>query len=280
MQARLRFGWVMPGEVGYRVIGADGKVLAGDERDADRRRPQPAKASDTEWWDTAWGSMEEAGKTPAAGRRRARGAAARPRAGDPDRRRGDKQPKQSPRSGEQRGRSRPLTSRPTPRRSRRQLGRPPRDSVGVAHRCPCGNPDVVATAAAAGRRHPVPDVLLPDLPAGGLRDRHPRGVRPDEGDDRRGSPTTRSWRPRYRAAHEAYLADRGAHGDVPEIDGVSAGGMPESGQVPARPGRARAGRRAGRQPARRRGARPAARLVGGGSVRPSAGQTTSCGGDA
>jgi hypothetical protein len=31
---------------------------------------------------------------------------------------------------------------------------------------------------------------------------------------------------RYRAAHEQYLADRAALGSVPEIAGVSAGGMP------------------------------------------------------
>jgi hypothetical protein len=31
----------------------------------------------------------------------------------------------------------------------------------------------------------------------------------------------------YRAAHERYLADRLALGDVPEIAGVSAGGMPD-----------------------------------------------------
>ncbi|HEY6743470.1 MAG TPA: DUF501 domain-containing protein, partial [Lapillicoccus sp.] len=30
----------------------------------------------------------------------------------------------------------------------------------------------------------------------------------------------------YRAAHEAYLARRAALGDVPEIAGISAGGMP------------------------------------------------------
>lgn len=30
----------------------------------------------------------------------------------------------------------------------------------------------------------------------------------------------------YRQAHEAYLADRASLGEVPEIDGVSAGGMP------------------------------------------------------
>lgn len=31
----------------------------------------------------------------------------------------------------------------------------------------------------------------------------------------------------YRAAHDAYLTQRAAHGSVPEIDGVSAGGMPD-----------------------------------------------------
>ena len=29
-QARERLGWVMPGEVGYRVIGTDGKVVSGE----------------------------------------------------------------------------------------------------------------------------------------------------------------------------------------------------------------------------------------------------------
>lgn len=31
----------------------------------------------------------------------------------------------------------------------------------------------------------------------------------------------------YRAAHEAYLAERYAEEDVPEIHGISAGGMPD-----------------------------------------------------
>lgn len=64
-QARLRFSWVMPGEVGYRVIDEDGSVLADSgglsepvgERDATE---QP------EWWETAWGSVVEAGLDPAA----------------------------------------------------------------------------------------------------------------------------------------------------------------------------------------------------------------------
>ena len=37
-----------------------------------------------------------------------------------------------------------------------QLGRRPRDIVGVAHRCPCGNPDVVATAPRLADGTPFP----------------------------------------------------------------------------------------------------------------------------
>ncbi len=79
----------------------------------------------------------------------------------------------------------------------------------------------------------------------------------------------------YRAAHEAYLAVRdelgaGAGQDVPEIEGISAGGMPDrvkclhvlAGQSLAQ------GR--GRQPARRRGARPAGRVVGRRALRRAA----------
>lgn len=33
-------------------------------------------------------------------------------------------------------------------------------------------------------------------------------------------------RAQYEAAHEAFIRDRDAHGEVPEIAGISAGGMP------------------------------------------------------
>jgi hypothetical protein len=60
-QARERFGWVMPGEKGYRVLGLDGRPLgvplvAGDAT-AD------AGASE-DWWNTVWGSVEAAGREP------------------------------------------------------------------------------------------------------------------------------------------------------------------------------------------------------------------------
>ena len=49
----------------------------------------------------------------------------------------------------------------------------------------------------------------------------------DGGDDRRGWAPTPELADAYAAAHQAYLADRAELGDVPEIAGVSAGGMPD-----------------------------------------------------
>lgn len=64
-QARQRLGWVMPGEVGYRVIGADGKPVGAP--------PEPSTpsdgATDTQkptWYTKLWGSVEGAGKPPVA----------------------------------------------------------------------------------------------------------------------------------------------------------------------------------------------------------------------
>lgn len=113
-----------------------------------------------------------------------------------------------------------------------QLGRPPRAVHGVAHRCPCGNPDVVATEPRLPDGTPFPTTyyltcpraasLIGTLEGSGLM-KEMQGRLGDDAD----------LAARYRAAHEAYLADRAAlaHraglGDVPEIDGVSAGGMPD-----------------------------------------------------
>ena len=52
----------------------------------------------------------------------------------------------------------------------------------------------------------------------------------------------------YRGAHEAYLAAREEIGHVPEIAGISAGGMPTR-EVPARAGRAVPGPGPRREPA-------------------------------
>ena len=58
-QARARFGWVMPGEVGYRVIGSDGSVQ-GDVPTLDA----PPSVKERQWYDTLWGSVEQAGQEP------------------------------------------------------------------------------------------------------------------------------------------------------------------------------------------------------------------------
>lgn len=60
-QARARFGWVMPGEVGYRVIGSDGSV----QGDVPTLGAPPSSAREREWYDTLWGSVQQAGQEPA-----------------------------------------------------------------------------------------------------------------------------------------------------------------------------------------------------------------------
>jgi len=108
---------------------------------------------------------------------------------------------------------------------RAQLGRPSRGAVGVAHRCGCGSPDVVATAPRLPDGTPFPTTfyltcpraasLVGTLEGGGvMREMTERLAEDDE------------LAAGHRRAHEDYLARRAALGDVPEIDGVSAGGMP------------------------------------------------------
>jgi hypothetical protein len=106
-----------------------------------------------------------------------------------------------------------------------QLGRSPRDLVGVAHRCPCGLPDVVATAPRLSDGTPFPTFyyltcpratsLVGTLEASGLMRAMSDRLAVDP-----------QLAQAYDAAHRRYLDDRGAHGKVEEIAGVSAGGMP------------------------------------------------------
>lgn len=58
-QARERFGWVLPGEVGYRVIGSDGRVQ-GNVPTLDAPPVPSAKV----WYDKLWGTVIESGKAP------------------------------------------------------------------------------------------------------------------------------------------------------------------------------------------------------------------------
>jgi cell division protein FtsB len=61
-QARARFGYLMPGETSYVVLGEDGKPLEAETSLLPRKSvivKQP-----TAWWDTAWQSVELAGNPP------------------------------------------------------------------------------------------------------------------------------------------------------------------------------------------------------------------------
>lgn len=105
-----------------------------------------------------------------------------------------------------------------------QLGRPARRVVGIAARCVCGNPTVVATNPRLPDGSPFPTFYYLTHPAAtaAMSTLEATQVMPELAarlDDEDVAAA-------YRAAHEAYLADRSRFGDVPEIDGVSAGGMP------------------------------------------------------
>jgi hypothetical protein len=56
-QARERLGWVVPGEIGYRVVGADGKPLGGGAEITPEKRPAGPESA---WWAKLWGSVEAA----------------------------------------------------------------------------------------------------------------------------------------------------------------------------------------------------------------------------
>ncbi|UDF13941.1 DUF501 domain-containing protein [Antiquaquibacter oligotrophicus] len=105
-----------------------------------------------------------------------------------------------------------------------QLGRPARDVVGIAARCVCGRPTVVSTRPRLSDGTPFPTFYYLTHPAAtaAVSTLEAEGRMPElaallEGDVH----------DTYRAAHEQYLADRAMFGDVSEIDGISAGGMPD-----------------------------------------------------
>jgi hypothetical protein len=106
-----------------------------------------------------------------------------------------------------------------------QLAREPRAIREVAHRCPCGNPDVIETSPRLADGTPFPTLYYLSCPrvvsavgrleASGLMREMTARLAHDE-----------ELAAAYRKAHEAYLARREQFGEVPEIAGISAGGMP------------------------------------------------------
>jgi len=107
----------------------------------------------------------------------------------------------------------------------RQLGRTPRGVVRVAHRCPCGQPDVVETAPRLDDGTPFPTTYYLTCPraTGAVSTLESQGMM-REMTERLAADAELA--EEYRRAHEDYLARRAALGDVPEIAGTSAGGMP------------------------------------------------------
>ncbi|HEY0696563.1 MAG TPA: DUF501 domain-containing protein [Micromonospora sp.] len=106
-----------------------------------------------------------------------------------------------------------------------QLGRPPRGTRAVAHRCPCGLPDVVETTPRLSDGTPFPTLFYLTCPraTAACSRLESAGVMKEMADRLAADPELAA---RYRAAHQDYLARREAIGPVPEIAGVSAGGMP------------------------------------------------------
>jgi hypothetical protein len=114
---------------------------------------------------------------------------------------------------------------------REQLGRPPRGLRGVAHRCPCGRPDVVETAPRLDDGTPFPTLFYLTCPrasaavsrleSGGLmRDMQQRlGAEP-------------ALRAAQQAAHRDYVQRRSAAAAAAGVEPLppgtqSAGGMPD-----------------------------------------------------
>jgi uncharacterized protein len=112
-----------------------------------------------------------------------------------------------------------------------QLGRPPRGLRGIAHRCPCGLPDVVETAPRLPDGTPFPTLYYLTCPraitavsrleAAGVMRQMQRRLAGDA-----------ELRAAYHAAHRDYLARRAeaarAMGVAPLPPGMqSAGGMPD-----------------------------------------------------
>lgn len=113
----------------------------------------------------------------------------------------------------------------------RQLGRPARGVIGIAARCVCGAPTVVATAPRLADGTPFPTTYYLSHPAAtaAISTLEATGVMAEFTELLARGSTVRD---QYVRAHESYISDRESIGSVslgsvPEIDGISAGGMPD-----------------------------------------------------
>jgi len=108
-----------------------------------------------------------------------------------------------------------------------QLGRSPRDVHAVAHRCPCGEVDVVETPPRLSDGTPFPTFFYATCPrlTGAISTLESSGLMAEMNDRLASDPKLQG---EYYSAHIDYMAAREAlRMDVPEVNGISAGGMPE-----------------------------------------------------
>ena len=114
---------------------------------------------------------------------------------------------------------------------REQLGRPPRGATAVAHRCPCGRPDVVQTAPRLPDGSPFPTLYYLTCPraAAAVSRQEAAGVMRAMTERLAADPDLRR---AYQAAHEDYRARRDDAARAAGLEPLppaapSAGGMPE-----------------------------------------------------
>jgi hypothetical protein len=112
-----------------------------------------------------------------------------------------------------------------------QLGRTPRDVSAIAHRCPCGAPDVVETSPRLADGQPFPTFYYATCPrlTGAISTLESSGVMATMGERLL---TDTKLAGEYQAAHIDYEEARSVVAaelniDVSEISGITAGGMPD-----------------------------------------------------
>ena len=109
----------------------------------------------------------------------------------------------------------------------RQLDRKPRDVHAIAYRCPCGNPAVVETPPRLADGTPFPTFYYATCPklTGAISTLENGGLMGEMNERLQNDAELAG---AYSAAHDDYLAARAALGvEVPEVEGISAGGMPD-----------------------------------------------------
>ncbi|MEP7034938.1 MAG: DUF501 domain-containing protein [Actinomycetota bacterium] len=107
----------------------------------------------------------------------------------------------------------------------RQLGRVPRGVAAVAHRCACGLPDVLRTKPRLPDGTPFPTTYYATCPrlTGAISTLESSGMMAEMTDRLQGDTALAN---AYASAHQDYLSRRLELGQVAEIEGISAGGMP------------------------------------------------------